>query len=137
MIFFDRWKIKLNSSKTEAILVTQSRIMEKDRETDKINFNGQVLDWNEKVKYLGVILDRKLLFKAHTEYCISKAKKAMVAIYPLLRKGSFLNEKSKKILFTSYIRSILTYACPVFSNCAKTHISKIQIIQNKNLVPAL
>ena len=57
----------------------------------------------------------------------------MALVYPLLKKKSFLNIPSKKILYTAYVRSILTYACPVFSNCAKTHINKLQILQNKNL----
>ena len=132
-IFFDKWKIKLNNTKTEAILFTHSRIMENEKLSEEIQFLGQNLEWKEKVKYLGVILDRKLLFKDNINHAVTKAKKAMVALYPLLKKGSFLNIKSKRILYTSYIRSILTYACPVFVNCAKTHISKLQIIQNKNL----
>ena len=40
---------------------------------------------------------------------------------------------SKKIIYTAYIRSILSYACPVFSNCAKTHTQKLQVTQNKCL----
>ena len=131
--FFDRWKIKLNSSKTEAILFTHSIIMERSKETSQINFNNQLLPWNQQVRYLGVILDKKLLFKQNIDYNITKSKKAMALIYPLLRKNSFLNVKTKKILYTAYVRSILTYACPVFSNCAKTHIQRLQVLQNKNL----
>ena len=44
-----KWKIKINSSKTEAILLKQY----------KVNFDGQCLAWNDKVKYLDVILNKK------------------------------------------------------------------------------
>ena len=132
-LYFDRWKIKLNSSKTEAILFTHSKLMNKEKPNIKIKFNDQILDWKDCVKYLGVILDQKLLFKSNIDYNIKKAKKTMVVIYSLLRKQSFLNTDSKKILYTAYIRSILMYACPVFANCAQSHIKKLQIFQNKCL----
>ena len=33
-------------------------------------------------------------------------------------------------LYRSYIRPILTYACPIFSNCADCHMRRLQILQN-------
>jgi hypothetical protein len=45
--------------------------------------------------------------------------------------------KEKIYIYRSYIRPILTYACPVFANAAKTHIQKLQVAQNKNLRMAL
>ena len=64
---------------------------------------------------------------------IKKANKRISILYPLLHKKSYVNFHSKITLYRSYIRPILTYACPVFSNSAKTHIAKLQVTQNKCL----
>jgi hypothetical protein len=102
-------------------------------EANKINFNGSALEWLNVVKYLGVLLDTKLLMKQNVENNIKKAQKATGVFYSLMKKNSALPLKSKITLYRSYIRPILTYACPVFANAAKTHLQKMQIAQNKNL----
>ena len=91
------------------------------------------MDWFPTVKYLEVILDSKQIMKENILNNISKARKASGILYPLLKKHSSVPLNSKITLYRSYIRPILTYACPVFANTAKTHIKKLQIAQNKNL----
>ena len=61
----------------------------------------------------------------------------MSILYPLLKKHNNVNLHSKLTLYRSYIRPVLTYACPVFDNAAKTHIKRLQVIQNKCLRMAL
>jgi hypothetical protein len=131
--YFSSWKMRLNSAKTESILFTHSRIMREKMKTEKITFGNNILEWQPVVKYLGVSLDSKLLMRQNIESNISKAQKATAVLYPLLKRNSPVPTDSKITLYRSYIRPILTYACPVFSNAAKTHIEKIQIAQNKNL----
>jgi hypothetical protein len=131
--YFSSWKIKLNSTKTESILFTHSTIMRKKQTRIKINFGGSQLEWLPSVKYLGVILDTKLLMRQNIENNISKARKACSILFPLMKKFSAVPLKEKITLYRSYIRPILTYACPVFANAAKTHIQKIQVAQNKSL----
>lgn len=131
--FFTNWKIKLNDSKTEAILFSHSRIIQRDKSKEKINFNNCELDWNPAVKYLGVWLDQKLLYRVNIEKFIKKSKKNIAILYPLLKKRKSLSFHSKLTLYRSYIRPALTYACPVWSNSAICHINKIQVTQNKCL----
>jgi hypothetical protein len=111
--------------------------MRKKQQQLKINFNGTSLDWQPCVKYLGVILDSKLLMRQNIENNISKARKATGILFPLMKKFSSVPQREKINIYRSYIRPILTYACPVFANAAKTHIKKLQIAQNKNLRMAL
>lgn len=127
------WKIKINSAKTESILFTHSTIMRHQATRNKISFKNSTLDWLPTVKYLGVVLDSKLLMKENIERNIANARKASGVLFPLLKKNSTVPLSSKITLYRSYIRPILTYACPVFSNAAKTHIQKLQVAQNKNL----
>jgi hypothetical protein len=130
---FVSWKIRLNSLKTESILFTKSLIMQREQENHKISFSGKTLEWLPWVKYLGVVLDSKLLLNKNIENNVVKAGRAMKILFPLLKKNSCLPLKPKLTLYRSYIRPILTYACPVFANAAKTHLNKLQVLQNKNL----
>lgn len=131
--FFNGWRIKINDSKTEAILFSHSTIMQREKQKFKIKHNNNELQWKTAVKYLGVMMDQKLLYRSNIDYLINKAKKNIAVLYPLLKKRSKLNFHSKLTIYRSYIRPIITYACPVWSNTAKTHMNKIQVLQNKSL----
>lgn len=130
---FDSWKISLNSSKTEAILFTKSTKMQKLSLTNKIAFGSSSLDWKNQAKYLGVILDSKMTFKPNIEYNVSKARKAVSSLYCFLKRSSHVPLKSKITIYKSYIRPLLTYACPAYAHIAKTHLNKLQVQQNKTL----
>jgi hypothetical protein len=92
---FTSWKIKLNTAKTESIIFTQSVIIRELMKKHLIKFNGDSLQWLPIVKYLGVILDPKLLMKQNIENNITKARKATGVLYPLLKKNSSVPVKIK------------------------------------------
>jgi hypothetical protein len=130
------WKVKISSEKTEAILFTKSPKMINLKEAHKIHFN-ETLKWKNEVKYLGVTLDTKLTFKAHIDKCRRKAGMVTRFLFPLMKRTSSLSQQGKITLYRSYIRPVMTYACPVFSNCADCHMQRLQIYQNKCLRMAL
>lgn len=131
--YFSVWKIKLNHSKTEAILFSHSIIINREKNSEKISFEGQILDWKDEVKYLGLILDSRLLFKANTLNNVKKTKKAMSVLFPILKKHNAVSLKIKLQIFKLYLLPLMTYACPAWSNMANCHKKKLQIIQNKIL----
>ena len=56
--YYNKWKIKLNSLKTEAITFTKRRpIVRKN-----IVVNNIIIEWSNYVKYLRVYFDSKLNF---------------------------------------------------------------------------
>jgi hypothetical protein len=63
--YFKRWKIKVNSSKTQAICFTRCwsplRLP-----SFVIVLNKQEIPWTPEVKYLGVTFDKRLTFASHT-----------------------------------------------------------------------
>lgn len=129
--FYEKWKINLNHEKTQALLVTRRRT----REVPELpfQFNDHEIEWEDNVKYLGVILDRKLTMAAHINYIIEKTQKVIKILYPLIHRKSKLNSNNKLLIFKSALRPIFTYACPIFSTIANTHIQKLQRTQNKIL----
>ena len=132
--YFHDWKIKLNESKTEFIVFTKSTKMIQKIKNDTIAFNGETFDWKDSIKYLGVVLDKKLNFKHHIDYSIGKASAASFSsLYCLLSRNSHVSIDSKWRIYKSYIRPIITYASPIFANAAACHLKKLQLFQNKML----
>lgn len=126
--YFHKWKIRLNNSKSEAIIFTRRR----PALTESINCGNFELSWLKKVKYLGVVLDQKLTFGKHVNAIVCKAIGSLIKLYPIL-KNRHLNQKCKLIFNKSLIRSPMLYACPIWSLACQSNIKKLQIVQNKFL----
>jgi Reverse transcriptase (RNA-dependent DNA polymerase) len=64
--YFNDWKIKINSTKTEAFYFTRRRALRFIPDST-IDVNGLSVPWESQVKYLGLIFDKKLTFRMHIE----------------------------------------------------------------------
>lgn len=127
-----KWKIKLNDDKTNATFFTR-RTAQKWLPSEGITIRNSQIAWKNSIKYLGVPLDKTLTFRPHVDAMQGKALKFLGSLYPLLNRKSRLNTTNKIRIFRAIIQSILLGACPVWGNCAKHHIQKLQTIQNKCL----
>lgn len=130
--YFEKWKIKINEEKTQAVFFTRKR-KACFYPTTQLKINGTSIPWNDSVKYLGVHMDRKLIFELHVKRQIEKFNMARNMLYPLIRRGSPLSSENKIILAKVVFQSIILYACPVWGVCAASHVKKLQICQNKLL----
>lgn len=92
---FTSWKMKLNSSKTETILFTQSRKMTEQSQSLPIKFNDEPLEWKKYVKYLGVLLDSKLTLKLNIENNVKKSKKSSSSALQLVKEKQRRSGKVK------------------------------------------
>jgi hypothetical protein len=64
---------------------------------------------------------------------VSKANHRLRQLYPILNKSSYLNINLALTIYKTLIRPIITYAAPAWGYAAKTHLSKVQVFQNKVL----
>lgn len=130
--FARKWKIKLNKAKTEHIIFsrkfTNLRVTEPLRVEDT-----KIKEATKFLKYLGVLLDKRLSFAPHITNLVEKGHKAIGLLYPLLNKNSKLSTNNKRLLYTAVIRPTITYAAPVWCSASKTAITRLQRIQNKCL----
>lgn len=127
--YFSKWKLQLNCSKTEAIIFTRVRKLP----TRRIKIGNVLIPWSTSVKYLGVHLDRKLNWITHVSKTFQKGLKTLNALQPILNRKSNLSPATKLAIYTTFVRPILTYACPVWSSTADYNYYKLQILQNKAL----
>ena len=80
--------------------------------------NSQILETSESAKLLGVTIDpaidTKLKFSEHIKDTYSRLGRRIYGMREL--KGLGLNAEGLKLYYTANIRSVLTYACPVWGS---------------------
>lgn len=130
--YFKKWKIKVNSDKTNAIIFPYNR-SKRLLPRSNLFMDNSSIPFSNDVEYLGFILHKSHNFNHHIRYVCDKAIKCSRSLYPFLNRKSKLSIDNKMLLYTQVIRAIITYGSPVWFKSAQCHIQKLQIIQNKNL----
>ncbi|GBM82442.1 RNA-directed DNA polymerase from mobile element jockey [Araneus ventricosus] len=123
--WFTKWKIQINAGKTEAIMFTNSL-----NYPLPIKINNQIIPWSQECKYLGVILDKRLTWKPHFLYIKKKFRELTRKFYPLIARNSKMTRNNKLLIYTAYLRPVLSYACPVWGYAAKSNIKLLEKEQN-------
>ncbi len=82
----------------------------------------------QEVKFLGVILDNKLVFKPHIDHVANKLSKG---IGILCRARNTLFENHLKTLHVSLLQPYLTYCITIWGHTYSTYLSKLHVITKK------
>lgn len=98
-----------------------------------LKVEGYEIPWSHSVKYLGIMLDRKLNWSVNTLSLRLKGIKALNVLYPILNRRACLSSKTKLNIYRTLVRPCITYACPVWSSTCPTNIKMLQVVQNKAL----
>jgi transposase len=114
------WKIKINASKTQAIYFSRCT---KNVPQTEITLNGDGIPWSDEVKYLGVLLDKRLKLVFHSKYCTHSSIESQNC-------ASQTSCYSTKFASGQFSATALSVG---MIDCAATHRRHIQIIQNKQL----
>ena len=124
----ERWNIKINEDKTQAIYFSHgNRPVE-----SHLTLKGWNIPFVKNVKYLGVNFDQKFTWRPHIERIEAKAFRTFINTYSLF-KSERLSTNIKLTVYKALIRSIMTYACPVWEFAADTYLLKLQRLQNRVL----
>ena len=126
----DTWmkqnKLKMNSSKTEFILVG-SRQQLKKCNTKSIDIAGDTVESVPCIRYLGAYLDEQLTFKDHIK---RKCQTAMFNYLRIKNIRKYLTKDATEILVLSLVMSHLDYCNGILYGVDKCDIKKLQRIQN-------
>lgn len=129
--YFENWLISVNAEKSSALLVTKR--LKLPNPLPVIEMFGTPIPWKSEVKYLGVIIDKKLTFRQHIDRAANLGRSSMAQLAPLLCKKSQLSPSNKLTIYKAIVRPIMLYACLVWGHAAVSNIQKIQTIQNRAL----
>lgn len=124
-----KWKVEINADKTQAIIFTNKRKPPRK----KLRVGTKEINWAKKVKYLGVVYDKKLIWKEHIQETHKKGRALMAQLYPLIGRKSKMPLKTKLLLYNQIIVPGMLYSAPAWGNAKKYNLHKIQVIQNKCL----
>lgn len=109
---------QLNESKCKELRISFSR---SGSTVDHITINDKQIEVVSSAKLLGVVVSDNLRWNAHVE---SICKKAATRLYFLKQlKRAKVPPKDMLLFYTTCIRPVLEYACPVFHNSLPQYLS--------------
>ena len=124
-------KLTLNYSKTKYLLIKPKPKSNLPNSCNfNISLNGISIEKCSKAKYLGLILDENLIWKAHV-YHLQKKLSCAVSIIAKLRH--YLNPKNLLSVYCAFFYSHILYGILGWGSATKTSLKPIQILQNKVL----
>ena len=127
--WFENWGFRLNENKTKAMMMTLKRI-----DTPKINISNTPIEFVDKYKYLGMIIDGPRLswashIKTITEKCIPKVN--LMKAISNHHWGADRDTLDK--IYKSLVRSLIDYGSMFYSTASATNLNTLNKIQNNCL----
>ena len=95
-----------------------------------LTLNNVKIETPKVTKYLGILIDDKLIFKSHIHHLESKLSRSVGII---ARLKYFLPSSALINLYFALIHTHLMYGLPVWASTCKTYLTKIRVglLQNK------
>ncbi|GBO99283.1 RNA-directed DNA polymerase from mobile element jockey [Eumeta japonica] len=127
--WFRLWRIEVNPEKSAAIQFKYSKRRSKfvvDYNTPKLKMLNARIPWQRSYKYLGVTLDRNLNFRDHIARVRKTALFYTARLGALLGRKSKLSRRNKRTIYIMCIRTVMTYASPVFAHAAPKALERLQ-----------
>jgi hypothetical protein len=129
---FRKWRIKINTQICAITLFSRWLRHYRRRPCPVMIFDENIA-WTSETNFLGVTFVSKISYKTYISCILQEAKNRLRQLYPILNKSYTIDINLALIVYKSLIRSILTYASPVWAYAAKTHLNELQTFQNKVL----
>ena len=127
--WFDEWKFTVNSGKTKFQFFTRKRVGPPsltlcDREIEPVR--------NQRL--LGVMFDApRLTWKSHVEHLVTNCTRRINIMKSFSSPTWGASHVVLRRFYIAYIRAKLCYCCTAFSIASKTHLAKLNKIQNSCL----
>lgn len=119
----------ISKSKSRAINFTNKH----QPANPKLMLYNSEIDYGNTVKYLGIILDRKLKWRPYIEYIYIKCKKRENILRCLANTNWGANFTTLSTVYTATIRSIIDYGDIFYRTACITWLKKLNVIQNNSL----
>jgi hypothetical protein len=126
--WLDRWKIRVNANKSVHVTFTLRR-----GTCPPVMLHGAPVPQDDKVRYLGLWLDRRLTWGHHLRIKRLELNRRLKLLFCLLGSRSKLNMTSKVLLYKTLLRPVWTYGIQLFGAAAKSNLRSIQAFQSNVL----
>lgn len=119
-----KWKMELNVKKCAHVSFTRKT---KTKVETCYQLNNETVTKQQTVKYLGVTLSADCTWNAHINDVVMRAGRALGFLKRNLRKST---KSIKELVYLSYVRPVLEYACTVWDPSQQNHIVALERIQS-------
>ena len=121
---------KFSASKTVAVRFTRSTRQET---VPTLKLKGEVIPYENKVKFLGMTFDSKLTWSSHIEALKIKVKKSLNILKVVSGFNWGADRKSLLRLYNALCRSKLDYGCQIYSSACRTKLKELDVVHNMGL----
>ena len=129
LIHFSDWavsnKLTINTEKTFAMLITNRN---RPVELPSIYLSNNRLNFENVVKYLGVLIDEKLKFSDHIREVCNKVSKSIGILFKM---NKFLPYQTLKSLYYSLVYPYILYCNLTWGNTYLCHLKPLFILQKR------
>lgn len=122
------WRKKVNETKSAHITFTTRR-----GTCPPVQLNNCTLPQKEEVKYLGMHLDRKLIWKKHIFTKRKQLGLKLTKMFWLLNRKSKMTIDNKVLIYKTILKPIWTYGIQLWGSASTSNIEIIQRFQSKTL----
>ena len=126
--WFKTWRIVVNENKSTQVTFTLRK-----ETCPAVYLNNKVIPQSNKVKYLGIHLDRRLTWRDHIWSKRKQLNLKIRSMYWLLSKKSKLSTENKLLIYKSIIKPVWTYCIQLWGTASNSNIQIIERFQNKTL----
>ena len=126
--WFTNWRIKINAQKTHQLTITLRR-----QTCPPVYLYGQALNQTDKVRYLGLYIDRRLTWNTHVNSKRKTLEARRKQLFTLLSRRSRLPLSQKVRVYKTLLQPIWTYACQIYGTAKPSVAARIQRFQSKVL----
>ena len=124
---------KFSISKTTCVHFHKQRIYTEPT----LHLDGQAIPVKDEVKFLGLIFDHKLNFKAHVAYLKKKCQKALNILRVVGHTDWGADKSTLLKLYRTLVRSKLDYGCAVYGSTKHYILKSLDPIHHQGLRIAL
>ena len=121
---------KFSPQKSKAVRFCRTRKLE---EIPTLFLKDEILPYEDEVKFLGVIFDKKLTFNPHIIDLANRVKKTINILKVVSHMDWGADRTTLLRLYTTLCLSKIDYACQIYGSAAKTTLERLDVVHNLGL----
>lgn len=127
--WFDNNGLTISQEKSVMCTFTRSRFSPQNT----IRLADMNIPYKTSIKYLGMHIDKKLLWKEHINHIIKRTENGLNVLRAFCSHKWGADPNICLLFYRSLIKSIMDYGSTFYGSAATTHLKKIDSIKNKCL----
>jgi len=121
--------MKFNEGKSKVMLMSRRK-----RKEIAIYLKNKPIPQVQRLKYSGIIVDRKLTLKEHINYITTKCTKLIFSLSNSSKLNWGLNHKTLKTIYLAGILTLLLYGAPVWCKVMTLESYKAKLIRAQTII---